>query len=180
MGDKKWHRANYAARRAAGVCVWCNVPTAINPKNGKHYVYCPDHLQRSAASTRRYVSVTRRQWRAVGACYDCGTPCGTNPLTGKPYGLCLAHRVRRGERRSVRAVKHSKADIRVLAVIQPGQTLTQRDILTAARMDTSTCGQTLRRLVAEGVLEQQEAATGKPGRKAYLYRRVTTRREQAA
>lgn len=179
MGDKKWHRANYASRRAAGLCVWCNTPTAINPRNGRPHVYCPEHLQRSAASTRRYVAGTRRQWRSVGACYDCGTPCQTNPLTGKPYGLCLEHRVRRGERRSVRAVKASKADMRVLAVLPWGQTLTQQAIRTAARMDSSTCGQTLRRLAASGVLEQREADTGKRGRPAFLYRRRQAA-EQAA
>lgn len=171
MGDKQWNRANYARRRAAGVCVWCNIPTAINPTNGKPYVYCPEHRQRNGASTRRYVAATRRRWIATGSCYDCGTPCATNQLTGKPYGLCLAHRVRRGERRSVRAVKASQADMRVLTAVPSGQALTQRDIRKAARMDTSTCGQTLHRLVAAGVLEKWVAATGKRGRPVFLYRR---------
>ncbi|MBP8294327.1 MAG: winged helix DNA-binding protein [Caldilineaceae bacterium] len=69
---------------------------------------------------------------------------------------------------------------RVLAALDDVRQQNQGQVIAAARMDNTTCALVLRRLVALGLVEMTTYRNGREGRPAYLYRRVTTRREQAA
>lgn len=66
------------------------------------------------------------------------------------------------------------AAARILSVVTEDELMTQRQVGVLARMDSSRCAMTLARMVAEGRLDMRERRDGKPGRPAYLYRRVRT------
>ena len=68
---------------------------------------------------------------------------------------------------------------RVLDVLHHTRQMNQGAVIKAARMDNTTCALVLRRLVALGLVEMTTYRNGREGRPAYLYRRVTTRREAA-
>ena len=69
---------------------------------------------------------------------------------------------------------------RILAVLHDRLLLNQSHTIRLAKMDTTTAIQTLHRLMDLGLVERFTAQVCGRGRPAYLYRRVTTRREQAA
>jgi hypothetical protein len=177
--SRRWHQGDHDRRRKAGICLSCDQPSGINPRTGKAFARCLRHRQMAAASTAKYLSTARSRWRVQGCCVQCGAPCGTNPQNGKPFRNCLTHRVREAELHHAGRLKQEKHAARVLDAVPWGEMLTQQDVRQAARMDTATCGHTLKRLVEAGVLEMGEIDTGKRGRKAFTYRRRQTQ-ERAA
>lgn len=186
---QRWHREDYAKRRAAGICASCDRPTPINPRTGKPSVRCERHGQMAAAASSRYVTAARRRWLEMGLCCECGAPCGRNPQTGRAFRRCLAHRLagaasvkayayRVKAERAITAASNDEAQ--VLGVIEVVSAKAQTAIRREARMDTGRCHEALQRLVAAGLVARYAAQAIGRGRPSILYRRVTTRREQAA
>lgn len=70
-------------------------------------------------------------------------------------------------------------DSRVLAVLDTVQQKNQGQVTRAARMDPSTCGVVLRRLVHLGLVEFSTYRNGRDGRPAFLYRRKQITQEAA-
>lgn len=178
---QRWHREDYAKRRAAGICSSCNRKTAINPRTGKPLARCERHGAMAAEASKRYVTAARRRWLESGLCCECGAPCGFNRRDGKVYRRCLTHRLAGAA--SVRAYAYrvkaekavtaaSKDEARVLGVIESVAAKTQAAIRREAGMDTSRCVQALQRLVAHGLVARYTAQAIGRGRPAYLYRRV--------
>lgn len=65
----------------------------------------------------------------------------------------------------------TRSEARVLDAFEPGVWVSQSNLLTAARMDTSTCLSTLRGLVEAGVLEfGLLERQGIRGRRRHIYR----------
>ena len=185
---QRWHREDYAKRRAAGICASCDRPTPINPRTGKPSARCERHGKMAAAACSRYVMPARRRWLEMGLCCECGAPCGRNPQSGKPFRRCLQHRLAGAA--SVKAyayrVKTEKAitqassdEAQVLGVIEVVAAKAQSAIRREARMDTGRCHEALQRLVAAGLVARYSAQSIGRGRPRFLYRRVTTRREAA-
>lgn len=86
---QRWHREDYAKRRAAGICSSCNRKTAINPRTGKPLARCERHGAMAAEASKRYVTAARRRWLESGLCCECGAPVASIAAMGRSTGAAL-------------------------------------------------------------------------------------------